>query len=190
MVFKDLWSEIEPLRQKTILVSVIKHIQDKHNKAIYETAINENRFARRLYNDWNGVIGIEPTEGTYDTIDYIMSNKRLKYKFYAELKCRHIEDQFKSLVISRGKFRNILADDLYPTFICMDFGKECYVYQIRDDEDIFKLNKYHEDWDVNNKFFFIPKKLCMNYNEFINCVNAQVRFLGAQVSLNQQDAIL
>ena len=64
MVFKDLWSEIEPLRQKTILISVIKHIQDKHNKAIYETAINENRFARRLYNDWNGVIGIEPTEGT------------------------------------------------------------------------------------------------------------------------------
>ena len=72
----------------------------------------------------------------------------------------------------------------------MDFGKECYVYQIRDDEDIFKLNKYHEDWDINNKFFFIPKKLCLSYNEFINCVNAQVRFLGAQVSLNQQDAIM
>jgi hypothetical protein len=189
MPYKDTSCECEALRLKSVLVSIIKNLHIKHNKTTYEATIKENKFAKKLYEDFNGMVGIEPTPGTYATADYILTNKRLGFKCNAELKCRNIDDIYKSLVISKIKICNILGNELYPTYICMDFGSECYVYRIGGEEDIFTLKAYHERWDQNEDYYFIPKDLCMNYNQFINSINAQLRYMALQYSLNQQDII-
>ena len=112
MVYKDINVEREPLRLKRIPIGVIKATQKKEfNKIVFDTTKTENAFASKLYNDFNGLLGIKPTEDVYE------------------------------LLIGREKMLRILEQKLYPTYLFMEFSTECYVYKIASEEDILGLIK-------------------------------------------------
>jgi hypothetical protein len=162
MPIKDYNYERLPLELKTIEVYKIQNLKEN---VMYEREYNatktENSLATLIHTDTSGLYGIKPTLDFWNPIDFIMYNKKLNIELYIELKERHIEDKYDTLMIGKTKVCMIIDRELYPTFVVNNFKDSCYVYVIESDEFLTKNKR-------NDKNIFIPKSVCFSYKEFID----------------------
>lgn len=187
MVIMSNNHETQPLKLKSISVNKVKNFENNiFNTREYLASKSENKLARKLYDEWNGYIGIVPSTGYWCPVDFVCSNPELGIKFYMELKERNIQDIYDTLMIGRSKIIKIIAEELYPCYIINQFQDKYYVYEITDDSFLTEIaNKSEKDY----KNFLISKSIMYNLDEFINKIRGYVRMAVLQKNLNPQEII-
>jgi len=179
--------EQQPLRLKSISIDKVKNLkQNPYDTREYLASKSENKLARKLYDEWGGYIGISPSVGYWNPVDFVCSNPSLNIKFYMELKDRNIQDIYDTLMIGRSKIFKIIAEELYPCYIINQFGDKYYVYEIESEEWLAEVaNKSEKDY----KNFLISKSIMYSLEEFINKIRGFVRMAVSQQQLNPLEII-
>jgi hypothetical protein len=179
--------EQQPLRLKSISIDKVKNLKNNvYDTREYLASKSENKLARRLYDEWSGFIGISPSVGYWNPVDFVCSNPSLNIKFYMELKERNIQDIYDTLLIGRSKIFRIISEELYPCYIINQFQDRYYVYEIQGDEWLAEVaNKSEKDY----KNFLISKSIMYSLEEFINKIRGFVRMAVSQQQLNPQQII-
>tara|TARA_R110000782_G_scaffold170566_1_gene262310 strand:+ start:467 stop:1018 length:552 start_codon:yes stop_codon:yes gene_type:complete len=158
------------LELKSIDINKVKDLSNIMYLREYNASKSENKLAKSIHEGLNGLLGIKPTDDFWSPVDLIIYHNKLNIKFYVELKDRHIEDKYETLMIGRSKVCLINHRELYPTYVVNQFKNKTYVYVI-DSEDF--LISYKRD----DKNMYIPKSICFSFEKFIELL--QQRYLIA-----------
>lgn len=198
MVYRDLYFEIQPHRLRAVKIDQIKNSEHSdellyfNDKRIVEAARTENEFSIKIYNTFQGLLGVEPDDNDHDygSFDYIFSNKRLGILFYGELKVRYIDvNSVDTFMIGKSKINNLCNDGILPAYIFMKFGErdeDIYVYLIDSPDSWKNLIKYKYD-QVN---YYIPKQNCISYGEFVSQVKTRLEMARKFAELKQDSVIV
>jgi hypothetical protein len=180
MPLESTHREILPLILKKISVNKIKNLEKNiYHTREYLASKTENNIASKIYEDTYGYLKVEPLDGFYAPIDFILSNPDLGIKNYIELKSRNGEDKYESLMIGKTKVITIIVEELFPTYVINTWGDNFYIYAISD-ESFFRKYKHTAD----DRNLYIPKTDCFNYSEFKNRMLGEISMRHRFSSLN------
>ena len=161
----DNLRDVGHLKLKSISTDVVNQVDsDLACKRQYDATRSENYVATKIYYDLNQYFDVEVFKERFAKTDILVQSETLNIKFYVEVKCRYKQQiEYDTLLISKSKIDGIIGLELYPTFIFFINTLEEEVLIVEVDNDDFLKNHCKS----SGNYYFLDKKISMNYNEFI-----------------------